>query len=73
MNKSEFYVIILINEQGVKSNLLKFDIMFTKQKDCFFLSSGKELLWVPFVGWMDGWSVVVKKCRKFPNKDDYRS
>ena len=24
---------------------------------CWFLSSGKEILWVPIVGWMDGWSV----------------
>ena len=33
-----------------------------------FLSSGKELLWVAFVGWkvglMVGWSVVGKKCGK---------
>ena len=29
-----------------------------------FLSSGKELLWVAFVGWSDGRLVVGKKCGK---------
>ena len=52
------------------------DFRFTVHNEFIhqILTSGKELLLVAFVGWLDGLLEVVQKmCGKFPNKDNYRS